>query len=307
MEKERTALWRLKKRVRSHRRAFAAAAAAALAFSLAAGCIWQRAGTGQEGVDGRDAQDSEKVRTEQGERGKESGAPGDGARDLLAGGSAGRLTYQVRQRAERYAADDGADIFQLRLSWPVLSGTSEGIERINLFFEEWAQGKLEEYEEDAESTRQSALEVYRESRDAGWAGPWGEEYQVGSVGACRDYVSVLLDSYLYEGGAHSMPYREDYAFRISDGERMELEDMTERSKREWRVLLRDRFLQKIGEGRASDYYVDAEEILRTAQLEESGYYFTDTGIVFYLPPYTVAPYSTGYVEVEIPFEEARIK
>ena len=37
---------------------------------------------------------------------------------------------------------------------------------------------------------------------------------------------------------------------------------------------------------------------------KAGYYFTDTGIVFYLAPYEIAPYSSGYVEISVSYEEA---
>lgn len=227
------------------------------------------------------------------------------AQDRLAGGSSQKVTYEVCSLEKEYEADDGTGIFRLELSWPVLLGSEAGIGQINVFFEKWAQEKLREYEANENSTRQSALEVYRESRGAGWAGPWGEEYRVSSVGVCGRYVSVLMDCYLYEGSVHGMPYREDYAFDLWDGRRTELWEMSACTKEEWEVLLLEKFLEKTaGE---DGYYADAREILETFDFAKAGWYFTDEGIVFYLPPYTVAPYDAGYVEVLVPFEEARIK
>lgn len=223
----------------------------------------------------------------------------------LSGGSSQDLTYEIRFLEKEYAADDGAGIFRLKLSWPVLLGNDDGIDEVNGFFENWAEEKLREYESDENSTRQSALEVYRESRDVGWAGPWGEEYRVGSVGVFAGYVSILMDSYLYEGGVHGMPYREAYTFELADGSRAELAEMSSCTPGEWEKLLRTKFLDKIS--REEGYYADAREILEKYDFAKAGWYFADGGIVFYLPPYTVAPYDAGYVEIEIPFEEARIK
>lgn len=227
------------------------------------------------------------------------------AGNRLLGGSSQKVTYEVRFLEKEYEADDGTAIFRLKLSWPVLLGSEGGIDEINAFFEKWAQEKIREYEADENSTRQSALEVYRESRGVGWAGPWGEEYRVSSVGVCAGYASILMDSYLYEGSVHKMPYREDYAFDLSDGHRIGLTEMSAQTQEEWEKLLRKKFLEKLS--REDGYYADAREIVEKFDFAKAGWYFTDAGIAFYLPPYTIAPYDAGYVEVIVPFEEARIK
>lgn len=268
------------------------------------------AGCGKKTVNPPETQEteSEDMETESEAKlqdGSETGAD-ESLQDQLAGGGTGDITYEVQHTEKHYEADDGTAIFKLKLSYPVLMGDGEGIRKINSFFKDWSAKKLEEYEADENSTRQSALEVYRESRDAGWAGPWGEEYEVSSVKAWAGYVSVLLDSYLYEGGAHGMPYREGHVFRLSDGQQVELSRLTGKTQADWDKLLRARFSDLVSEGKEAMYYEDALELLKERDMKDTGYYFTDTGIVFYLPPYEIAPYSTGYVEIVIPFEEAGI-
>lgn len=282
------------------------AAALILAVPCAAGC-------GKKTVDPSESEETQRAETgtqseTQGET--ESGQEtetGETARDQLVGGSTENITYEVEYVKRQYEADDGTPIFELKLALPRLEGEGEGIEKINLYFAEWGRKKLEEYEADENSTRQSALEVYRESRDAGWAGPWGEEYRVSAVKAYSGCVSILLDSYLYEGGAHGMPYREGHVFRLSDGQEVALTDLTEKKQEEWDKLLRARFSRLVSEGEEAQYYEDALDLLKERDMKDTGYYFTDTGLVFYLPPYEIAPYSTGYVEIEIPFSEAGIK
>lgn len=267
------------------------------------------AGCGKKTVDPPATQETEGAETgteskEQTE-GAETGTENAG-QDQLAGGGTGEVIYEIRHVERQYEADDGTAIFGLKLAYPVLSGDGEGIWKINSFFEEWYQKKLDEYEADENSTRQSALEVYRESRDAGWAGPWGEEYEVSSIKGWGGYVSILLDSYLYEGGAHGMPYREGHVFRLSDGQPVELADLTGQTQGEWNKLLIARFSELVARGKETMYYEDALDRLKQRDMKNTGYYFTDTGITFYLPPYEIAPYSTGYVEIEIPFGETGI-
>ena len=232
-------------------------------------------------------------------------APGqeEGNRDPSGGGS-GPLTYVVRQLWQEYQADDGAPIFSVQLSWPAFDGEGEGVKTINRYFENWAQAKLAEYGGGQNSTRQSALEVYRESRSTSWTGPWGETYAVESVQTHGDYVSILMASSLAEGAAGGLPYRESHLFRISDGERVGICEITKKEQKEWDRILRENFSRAVREGDPALYYNNALERLQTCDMQKAGCYFSDTGIVFYLPPYEIAPYSTGYVEVLIPYDEA---
>lgn len=223
--------------------------------------------------------------------------------DRLAGGGVGSVTYEVGYVEKSYEAEDGAAIFEVKIAYPILMGEDAASKVINSYFEEWKNRKLKEYESDENSTRQSALEVYRESRDAGWQGPWGEHYEVSYVKTWNGFLSILMNSYLYEGGAHSMPYREGHLFRLSDGQEVKLSDLGGKTQEDWEKVMRARFAEKIAEGAEGEFYEDAPEMIKDRDMSDAGYYFSDAGIIFYLPPYEIAPYSTGYVEVLVPFEE----
>lgn len=227
----------------------------------------------------------------------------EGEKDLLAGGGVGSVTYEIGYVEKQYEAEDKTVIFEVKMAYPILMGEDAGSRRINSFFEEWKNRKLKEYESDENSTRQSALEVYRESRDTGWQGPWGEQYEVSYVKTWNGFLSVLLNSYLDEGGAHGMPYREGHLFRLSDGQEVELSELGGKTREDWEKVMRARFADKIARGAEGEFYEDALEMIKDRDMSDAGYYFTDAGIVFYLPPYEVAPYSTGYVEIVVPFEE----
>lgn len=226
------------------------------------------------------------------------------ARDgQLAGGSSGTINYEVEYEEKRYEAEDGTAIFEVKLAYPVLQGEEEGVQAINSFFRDWRTKRLVEYESDENSTRQTALEVYRESKDSGWPGPWGEQYAVSVVKTWNGYVSVLMDAYLYEGGSHGMPWKEGYAFNLADGKRAQISEVTGKTGGEWDKILRAGFSKVVSMGEEGEYYEDALEILKERDMQDVGFYFTDTGIHFYLPPYEIGPYSTGYVEMEVPFSE----
>ncbi len=234
---------------------------------------------------------------------QEGGTETETYKDQLAGGSVGEADFEVIHQEKQYEAEDGTVIFEVKIAYPVFAGEGEGIRAINHYYEEWKNRKLEEYESDINSTRQFALEVYRESKDDGWREPWWEEYQVSGVRTWNGYVSVLVDSYLYEGGAHGMPYREGQIFHLESGREAKLTDLADLSQEAWEKLLRARFAEKIAEGGEGEFYEDAMDLIKERDMGDVGYYFTDAGITFYLPPYEIAPYATGYVEIIVPFAQ----
>lgn len=246
---------------------------------------------------------SEETESETGQSDAETEEAADQDGDQLAGGGVGSVTYEVGYVEKQYEAEDSTAIFGVRIVYPILMGEDAGSRKINSFFEEWKNRKLKEYESDENSTRQFALEVYRESRDAGWKGPWGEHYEVSSVKTWNGFLSVLQNSYLYEGGSQSMPYREGHLFRLSDGQEVKLSELSGRTQEDWEKVMRARFAEKIAEGAEGEFYEDALETIKERDMSDAGYYFSETGLVFYLPPYEISPSSTGYVEVEVPFAE----
>lgn len=265
---------------------------------------------GKKTVDPPSAPESEETESEteagqevQSEEGTETGVENGDCMDQLVGGGAGTVNFAVNFVEKQYEAEDGTAIFKMSMAYPVFEGEEEGVAEINRFYQDWSERKIAEYEAEEDSTRQSALEVYRESRDAGWPGPWSENYEVACVKTWNGYVSVLMDSYLYEGGAHGMPYREGHVFRLSDGQEVELSELTDKDQGEWDKILRARFADRIEQGEEAEFFEDALETIKVRDMKDVGYYFTETGIAFYLPPYEIGPYSTGYVEVEVPFEE----
>lgn len=274
-----------------------------LTIAFAAAC-------GKKTVDPPPAPESEETESEteagqeaQSEEGTETGVENDDCMDQIAGGGTGTVNFAVNFVEKQYEAEDGTAIFKMSMAYPVFEGEEEGVAEINRFYQEWSERKIAEYEAEEDSTRQSALEVYRESKDAGWPGPWSENYEVACVKTWNGYVSVLMDSYLYEGGAHGMPYREGHVFRLSDGQEVELSELTDKEQGEWDKILRARFAARIEQGEEAEFFEDALETIKVRDMKDVGYYFTETGIAFYLPPYEIGSYSTGYVEVEVPFEE----
>ena len=218
-------------------------------------------------------------------------------------GSVQEMIYEVAYENNSYQAEDKTVIFTSRLAYPVFVGEQENVKNINAFFENWKREKLADYEYDDDSSWQLALAVYRESKDSGWKGPWSEEYMVSRIDMHENYINVLLDSYLYEGGNHGMPCRESFWFRKNDGKKVSLLRESGLREEEWETLLEQKFRERIRSGESEEFYPEAEQLLAEVDWDDVDAYLGENGIVFYLPPYEIGPYSSGYAEVELTFEE----
>lgn len=172
------------------------------------------------------------------------------------------------------------------------------------FFRGLENEKLRIYEADGDSIRQAALEIYRESKDSGWTGSWTERYRVSRVCTKGQYVSVLLDSDLKEGNLKKIPHRESYVLDLESGQQVTLEKLLGKSREKCYQLLQEAYRDKLREN-PGVYYADAEEKIAALNPEKIGWYFTETAIVCYLEPYTIALPEEGYVEAELPIEDDR--
>lgn len=134
-------------------------------------------------------------------------------------------------------------------------------------------------------------------------------YQISEVRYLDDqYVDLSVTGYEYTGGAHGMPYRTDYLFDRQTGKRLELSDVIGIPEEELKTVV-SRYFRELSE--KTKFSFDDPGTLETIVAERitmgSPFYITDEGVVFYFTPYDIAPYSEGFPEVIIPFEELGMK
>lgn len=221
---------------------------------------------------------------------------------IMLGDEAGKISYEVKILEKAYEAEDGTIVCSVKVEYPVITEDTEGIRTINAFYEKWAQETMNSYSEDEQSTVAIAMEVYRESRDASWLAPWEEDYTVASVSTYGPYVSVFHDAYMYEGGNHGMPYRTVHTFLAEDGSEVKFTDMTKIPDETVLEIIKNAFINKINTA-DMHFFENARKTVLEMQIEDIKYYLSEEGVVFYFSPYEIAPYSSGYIEVKIPYAE----
>lgn len=118
-------------------------------------------------------------------------------------------------------------------------------------------------------------------------------------------LSFVQSDYIYEGGAHGMPYRMGWTFDLGTGGRLTLGDLVGDTEQEIKQIV-TRYFREYMAGEPEIYWEDAlETVWRTAGFE-SDFYLTDQGIVFFYAPYDLAPFAAGFREVTVPYREFRM-
>lgn len=121
------------------------------------------------------------------------------------------------------------------------------------------------------------------------------------------FLEVCESSYWYGGGAHGMPSRTERLFDLTTGEELTLNDFYTGTDEEFKTLVAskvkedyERDSQKYFAGSADEAYSNAYE---SANKDSGNISWYEDHAVYYFFPYDIGPYASGFIEVELPYEE----
>lgn len=211
--------------------------------------------------------------------------------------------YEHAVLEKEYRTEDGRVYFKTKIRYPIFEGGSKSAAAINAFYEQWLNEKRNYLEGGTNSPVWNAHHFFVEEGAETPHAPWSYTDTMEDVKFHGDYLSVLHNSYEYTGGAHGNPGRENYIFRIRDGKRMGLADIIGITEEDANQKIVSGFLHKMEEIGKENFFSDAQKTIEGKTIQNTGSYFSDAGIVFYMPPYEAGPYSLGYVEITIPYED----
>lgn len=256
---------------------------------------------------GEESTQTESLQTEDTQMGSTEAALANGASI-----KAGDYSYHVESLEKEWTTENGTLACTVKLAYPVFEGNTEGEKNINAFFEEWADDKLDYYENDKDSIVNIAIQYQaeleteqtstQEDTTIPFLPPSEEDYSVGGVVVRGSIISVFMESYTYEGGAHGMPGRVNYLFDKTTGKETALASLINISEEELNEKVRGLFQEHVKEN-TEDFFEDAGETLNNKTDFIDNFYFSEDGVVFYTTPYEIAPYAAGYTEVTVPFKD----
>lgn len=211
--------------------------------------------------------------------------PTENNSDIQSGPKAGGFSAEVR-------AEDGTAVLTVTLECDIVE-TGSAAERINTALAELTfaegQGFLREYSD-------AALRAY-----AANPSDFRPYYIVGSwhLTQTDGYVSFLASVISNTGAAEQTAYS-SHTYSLSTGKETGLTELVDDSQTELESLWRAGF-QALIDKKPAAFYSDAETKLERS-LKSVGFYLTEDGIVFYLPPESIAPADAGLVAFEVAFD-----
>lgn len=120
------------------------------------------------------------------------------------------------------------------------------------------------------------------------------------------YISLAVSEYIFSGGAHGMPIRNYYLFDLTTGDRLFLEDVVSESEDEIHAIVASYF-QEMYDKEPDAYWPESVTNVKSYAGYNNMFYLTKDEIVFYFPPYDLAAFAYGFVDVAVPIREFNLK
>ena len=155
-------------------------------------------------------------------------------------------------------------------------------------------------------------DVYDEMEPEDRLGAFSKSHTITMLAETASYITYYYSTYMYGGGVHGFTTEAGFTFRKSDGRQVSLLSNTDSPKLSMLIKegLRRHFSEDDDHLLSDDAlleYLFAEEIssLNHIPLPGNPLYLSETGVVFNYTQYEIAPYSSGIIIFEIPFQDLR--
>ena len=163
-----------------------------------------------------------------------------------------------------------------------------------------------------ESLSEDWHSVYDEMDPEARMGAFSKTHDITLLAQTDRYITYHYHTFMYGGGAHGYTTEVGFTFRKSDGRQIPLIADTESPKL---ASLIKEGVRSFFSGGAEKPYTD-EELLKDLFAEDvddldkiplpaNPPYLTETGLVMLYTQYEIAPYSSGIITFEIPFDKIR--
>ena len=208
-----------------------------------------------------------------------------------------KLTKKTFQRD--YKMKNGKVYKQISFEYPEASGDSEAAQTINSLYKKL----LRKWKKAAKQNLKDAKEIVGEREDDIC---YTDEVSYEVMNNDENYISIVSLGYVYELGAHGMPYRYSYIFDTATGKKVSAAKLLGISKKQLNEKVRSLYLEQFDKDPESGFYPsrdDVQSALEDLDFNKNLYYLKDGNIYFYADPYVVGPYAAGFMEVSIDLEE----
>lgn len=209
------------------------------------------------------------------------------------------LKMAQKAYSKAYKTEEGRLYKEISFEYPVAEGNSEAAQTFNKFY----ANLLSKWKKEAKANLEEAKELVLLLEDP-------DRYYFSQV-TCEvtnedeNYVSVLQVGYDYELGAHGMPYRYSYIFDAKTGKKVSAANLLGISKNQLNRKVRSLYLKKFDKEQDTEdpvFFSNRAEVkaaLDQVDFNQNLYYLQNGKVCFYVYPYVVGPYASGFIEVAV--------
>ena len=179
-------------------------------------------------------------------------------------------------------------------------------DEINAFFEDMLKQSMERsYEMFDEPTDDGDC---ADHKDMPWAYCETDESYITDVNIVKGkYLTVNYESYWYSGGAHGMPSKNQYIFDLETGEQKTVRDFFKGTEEDFKKLVAEKTKEDFLNGNnvyfAQDENAVYEDALDSAGFDFGPFFITEDSAVFSFTPYDLGPFSSGFIDIELPIDQ----
>lgn len=208
--------------------------------------------------------------------------------------SATTLEYETFTYENTFTEKD-KEFMTVLIELPVLKGNNSAYDLINQTIELAKEKHL--YEVDLLSKEAKLYALEEEFVPYSYDISYSQQYNNNKI------ICIVLEGYIYTGGAHGNPIRETYTFDLSTGAQLQLSDLIVNDDFAFSNYIADEF-QRMFDETPEEYWEDTPTIVREAatNLDGQNYYLTDEYITIFYSPYELGSFARGYVDIVVPFE-----
>ncbi|TAH69837.1 MAG: DUF4163 domain-containing protein [Anaerolineaceae bacterium] len=190
--------------------------------------------------------------------------------------------------------EEDKEIMIVSLELPILLGDIPTYESINQVFEQAKESHMIVIDRMVEDARSLAKDEYFIT--SGYGLSYSVQYNMNGI------LCIVLDGYIYAGGAHGFPIKETFTFDLTTGDMMNLSDLISVDGETFAMMVIDGFQNMYNEA-PEEYWDDAPSIVANDALnmENLNYYLTDDSICIFYFPYDLGSYARGFVDIVIPY------
>ncbi len=200
--------------------------------------------------------------------------------------------------------ESGALMLAVTENCPVITikGKEDISQKMNMVFEQQHISNQEEIGTKVQQAKDYYKELTKEEAKA-WGGfGYGMTYK--AVHISTRILSIVAESYDWQGSAHPNTWTSTYCFDVTTGDLLYLADVF-KDEAKARTIVERHILDTITKDPYKDGLMDDYESYVGDIMTENTFYLTDKGLTVICNPYMVTTYAVGMIEINVPYEELK--